>query len=63
LPFDNSNRLLIDLKKVAFSVGQKAENYFKLPFDNLTHRFFDFIHIEIWAGQDAENEFAEPCNH
>ena len=31
---------LYRIKKVAFSVGQEAENDFKVPFDNVKHRFF-----------------------
>jgi len=63
VPFDHLNRRFIDLKKVTFSVGQEAENDFKVTFDNLNHRFFDFIQIAFWADQKAENEFAVPCNH
>jgi len=51
------------LKKFAFSVGQVAENDFKVTFGNFKHRYFDFIQIACWAGQGAENEFAVPCNH
>jgi len=43
VPIDNLIRRVIDLKKGAFSVGQEAENEFKVTFDNLNHRFFDFI--------------------
>jgi len=39
------NRRLIELQKVTFSVGQEAENDFKVTFDNVTHGFFDFIQI------------------
>jgi len=53
VPFDNLNRRFNDLKKVAFSVGQKAENDLKMTFDNLNHRFFGFIQIAFWAGQGA----------
>ena len=62
MPFDNLNRRFIDLKKVAFSACQEAENDFKVTFDNLNHRFFDFIQIAFWAVLEAENEFAVPCN-
>ena len=33
--------------KVAFSVDQETENYFKVPLDNMDHRFFDFIQIHF----------------
>jgi len=36
-PFDHLNRRFIDLNKVAFSVGQVAENDLKMTFDNLNH--------------------------
>jgi len=49
--------------KVAFSVGEEANNDFKETFENLNDRFFDFIEISFWAGQEEENEFAVPCNH
>jgi len=54
MPFDHLNRSFIDLKKVAFSVGQEAENDFKVPFDKMNHRFIDFIQIAFWAGQEAK---------
>jgi len=63
MPFDHLNRRFIDLKQVAFSVGQEAENYLKVTFDNLNYRFFDYIQIAFWADQEAENEFAVTCNH
>ena len=40
LPLESS---LYQLKKVAFSVGEEANNDFKVTNDNLNHRFFDFI--------------------
>jgi len=55
VPFDHLKQRFIHLKKVAFSVGQEAENYLKVAFENLNHRFFDFIGITFWAGQEAEN--------
>ena len=55
--------LLHQLEKVAFSVGQEAENVFKVTFDNFKYRFFDFTKIAFPAGPDAEYEFAVPCNH
>jgi len=57
------NRRIIDIIKVAFSVGLEANNDFKVTFENLNRRIFDFIEIAFWAGQEAENEFAVPCNH
>jgi len=60
---DHLNRPFIAIKKVVFSDGQEAENYFKLTFDNLNHRFIDFIQNQFWAGQETENEFAVPSNH
>ena len=36
------NRRFNDLIKVAFSVGQDAENDFKVPFEDLNQRFFEF---------------------
>jgi len=36
---------LYRLKKDEFSVGQEAENDFKVTIDNLNNRFFDFIQI------------------
>ena len=56
------NRRFIDLKKVTFSFGQKADNDFKVTFDNMNDRFFDFIQNAFWAVQEAANEFAVPCN-
>ena len=53
----------MELKKVAFSVGQEANNDFKVTFKNLNHRLFDFMEIEFLSGQEAENELAVPCNH
>jgi len=61
VPFDHLNRRFIDLKNVAFSVGQEAVNDFKVRFDNLSHGFFDFIQIAFWASQDPENEFEVPA--
>ena len=43
MPFDLLNRPFIALKKVVFSVGQEAENAFKVTFENLKHFFIDFI--------------------
>jgi len=63
VPFDHLNRRFINLKKVAFLVGQEAENDFKVTFDNMNNRFFVFILIAFWAGVEAENEFAVPCIH
>jgi len=56
VPFEDLNRRFIDLKKVDFSVGQEAENDFKVTFDKLNHRFFDFIQIAFWAISEAENK-------
>jgi len=36
----------------AFSVGQVAENGFKVTFDILNNRFIDFIQIAFWTGQE-----------
>jgi len=55
VPFDHLNRRFIDLKKVAFSIGQEADNDFKLPIHNLNQRFFDFLRIAFLGGQEAEN--------
>jgi len=55
------NRRIINLKKVAFSVGQEAENDVKVTFDNLNNCFLDNIQIEFWTGLEAENENAVPC--
>jgi len=63
MTLDHLNRSFIDLKEVAFSFGQEAENDFKVTFDNLNHSFLDCIQISFWDGQEAENEFAVPCNH
>jgi len=41
------NHRFIDLKKVAFSVGQEVKNDFKVTFDNLNHRFFDIIKLHF----------------
>ena len=62
MQFDHLNRRFIDLKKVAISVGQEAENDYKVT-DNLNHRFFEFTQIAFLASQEAENEFAVPCHH
>ena len=35
------NCRFINMKNVAFSVGQEAKNDFKVTFDNWNHRFFD----------------------
>jgi len=61
--FDHLNHPFIEFKKVAFSVGQEAENDFNGTFDNLNHRFLEFIQIAFWAGQEAENEIAVHSNH
>jgi len=57
------NRRFVNLKKAEFSVGQEAENDFKITFNNWIHNFFEYIKIASWAGQEAENEFAVPYNH
>jgi len=54
------NVRFIELKNVAFLIGQEAENDFKVTFDNLNHIFFHFIQITFWAGQEAANELAVP---
>jgi len=54
VPFDDLNRRFIDLKKDAFSIGQEAENDFKVQFEDLNHRFFELIEIASWACQEAE---------
>jgi len=41
----------INLKK--FSVGQEAENDFKVTIGNLNNPFFDFIQIAFWASQET----------
>jgi len=51
VPYDHLIRLFMNLKKVAFSVGQDAENDIKVTFDYLNHRFFDVNLIAFWAGQ------------
>jgi len=38
MPFDHLKRRFINLIKVEFSVGEEAEDDFKVPFDNLNHR-------------------------
>jgi len=63
VPLDHLNQRFIELKKVAFLVGQEANNDFKVTFKNLNHRLFVFIEIEFLSGQEAENELAVPCNH
>jgi len=63
MPFDHLNRRIIDLKEVAFSFGQEAENDVKVTFDTLNNQFFDIILIEFWTGLEAENGNAVPCNH
>ena len=63
MPFENLNHCFNDLKKVAFSVGQEAENDVKVTFDILNDRSFDITQIAFWAGLEAENEIAVPCNH
>jgi len=45
VPFDHLNRRFIELKNIAFSVYQEADNDFKVKFDNLNHRFFNFIEV------------------
>ena len=47
-------------KKVAFSVGQEAENYFKMPFHNLNHSIFDFIEFVFWATKEAVRIALQP---
>ena len=47
--------------KKSFSVGELAENYFKVTFDNLNHRFFDFIQIAFWVIPEAQNKLRVPC--
>jgi len=44
LPLD---RRFINLKKVAFSVGQEAKGDFKVTFENWDHHFFDFIKLHF----------------
>ena len=62
LPIESS---LYRLKKVALSVGQEAENDFKVTFDNLKHRFFDFIQMEFSASPEVQKSweyFQSPWN-
>ena len=63
MPFGHLNRCFIDLKKVAFSVSQEAENEVKLTFDNLIYRFFDIIQIAFSTVKETQNEFAVLFNH
>ena len=60
MQFDHLNRRFIDFKKAAFSVGQEAENDFKVPIEDLYHRLFDIIDIAFWGNQEEENAFPVP---
>ena len=50
-----------DLTQVAFTVGQDAENEFKLTCEPLKHRFLDLNQVAFWDGPEFENEFKMPC--
>ena len=45
---ENKLQFLYRQKKFAFSVGQEANNDFKVAFENLNLRFFVFIVIVFW---------------